>query len=197
MSKFPHPSSNPTPDDQTSSSPRADDWVAVGEIVGVFGVQGALKVRPLTDFPERFQRTETLYFGDKRQPHQLISASAQGRNLVLRLIGIDTPEDGARWRGARVYIPAAEITPLTGGQYYVHDVIGLRVRREDGAPLGIVSDVISNGANDLYVVRDDASGAETLLPAVKQFVKTIDVAGGQIIVTPIPGLFDDNAEEAK
>lgn len=197
MSKLPHPSSEPTPSDSPPNSPREDEWVAVGEIVGVFGVQGALKVRPLTDFPERFQRTETVYVGEKRQPRQVINATTQGRNVVLRLIGIDSPEDGARLRGARIYIPDAEITPLSGGQYYVHDVIGLRVVRDDGAPLGTVADVISNGVNDLYVVRDDLTGAETLLPAVKQFVKAVDVAGGTLIVTPIPGLFDDNAEEAK
>lgn len=197
MSKLPHPLSEPTPDDPTPDSAREDDWVAVGEIVGVFGVQGALKVRPLTDFPERFQRTETVYLGEKRQPRQVISATTQGRNIVLRLVGIDTPEDGTRLRGVRIYIPDAELTPLSGGQYYVHDVIGLRVLRDDGAPLGTVADVISNGANDLYVVRDDQTGTETLLPAVKQFVKAVDVAGGKLIVTPIPGLFDDNAEEAK
>lgn len=197
MSKLPHPLSEPTPDDPTPDSPREDDWVAVGEIVGVFGVQGALKVRPLTDFPERFQRTETVYLGEKRQPRQVINATTQGRNIVMRLVGIDTPEDGTRLRGVRIYIPDAELTPLSGGQYYVHDVIGLQVLRDDGAPLGTVADVISNGANDLYVVRDDQTGTETLLPAVKQFVKAVDVAGGKLIVTPIPGLFDDNAEEAK
>lgn len=197
MSKLPHPLSEPTPDDPTPDSAREDDWVAVGEIVGVFGVQGALKVRPLTDFPDRFQRTETVYLGEKRQPRQVINATTQGRNIVLRLVGIDTPEDGTRLRGVRIYIPDAELTPLSGGQYYVHDVIGLRVLRDDGAPLGTVADVISNGANDLYVVRDDQTGTETLLPAVKQFVKAVDVAGGKLIVTPIPGLFDDNAEEAK
>lgn len=197
MSKLPHPLSEPTPDDPTPDSAREDDWVAVGEIVGVFGVQGALKVRPLTDFPERFQRTETVYLGEKRQPRQVINATTQGRNIVLRLVGIDTPEDGTRLRGVRIYIPDAELTPLSGGQYYVHDVIGLQVLRDDGAPLGTVADVISNGANDLYVVRDDQTGTETLLPAVKQFVKAVDVAGGKLIVTPIPGLFDDNAEEAK
>ena len=197
MNKLPHPSSEPTPNAPSSNVPREDDWVAVGEIVGVFGVQGALKVRPLTDFPERFQRTQTVYVGEKRQPRQVISATTQGRNIVLRLVGTDSPEDGTRLRGARIYIPDAEITPLSSGQYYVHDVIGLRVLRDDGAPLGTVADVISNGASDLYVVRDDQTGTETLLPAVKEFVKAVDVAGGKLIVTPIPGLFDDNAEEAK
>lgn len=171
--------------------------MAIGEVVGVFGVQGALKVRPMTDFPERFQRTKTLYLGEKRHPYHVVNATTQGRAIILRLAEIDTPEAGARLRGAPIYIPAAEITPLTSDRFYVHDVIGLRVLSEDGTPLGTVVDVISNGVNDLYVVRTDANGADALLPAVKQFVKSVDVAGGKLIVTPIPGLFDDNAEEAK
>lgn len=197
MSKLPRPSSSPAPTGPSADSSADDAWVAVGEIVGVFGVQGGLKIRPLTDFPERFQRTETVYLGEKRQPHRVVNATVQGRNVIIRVVGIDTPEDGARWRGARVYIPDTEITLLSSEQFYIHDVIGLRVVREDGASLGVVADVISNGSNDLFVVRDDKTGAETLLPAVKQFVKSVDVAGGQVVVTPIPGLFDDKAEEAK
>lgn len=198
MSKLPHPSSDSSAGDATPPAATSDaDWVAVGEIVGVFGVQGGLKVRPLTDFPDRFQRTETVYLGDEHKPHQVIGSSTHGRQIVLRLAGIDTPEDGARWRGTRIFVPDAEITPLPGNQFYVHDVIGLRVLREDGVSLGTVSDVISNGANDLYVVRESRTGADTLLPAVKEFVKSVDVANGVVIVTPIPGLFDDDSEEAQ
>lgn len=187
--------------DETSASKRpvtdpGDDWVAVGEVVGVFGVQGGLKIRPLTDFPERFHHTDVLYVGEKRQPFEVISATEHGRNLVLRLAGIDNPEAGSRWRGAYLYVPGAEITPLSGDQHYIHEVIGLRVCDEDGTPLGVVTDVISNDANDLYVVRNDTTGAETLLPAVKEFVKVVDVEAGKIVVTPIPGLFDANSETA-
>jgi 16S rRNA processing protein RimM len=116
--------------------------------------------------------------------------------VLLRLAGVETPEAGALLRGERLYVPGDAITPLVGDRFYIHDVIGLRVVRADGAALGVVTDVISGGANDLYVVQDDRTRAETLLPAVKEFVRSIDLASGVIVVTPIPGLFDDDFEEA-
>ena len=171
----------------------AGDWVAIGEVVGVFGVRGELKVQPLTDFPERFARTETVYVGEGRVPHRVRAARPHKRLMLVSLDGIDDPETGAKLRGARLFIPEAQITPLPEDQFYLHDVIGLRVRHVDGRPLGVVSDVLTAAGNDLFVVREPESGREVLLPAVKAFVKRIDLAGGEIVVDPIPGLFDEEA----
>lgn len=171
----------------------AGDWVAIGEVVGVFGVHGELKVQPLTDFPERFSRTETVYVGERRVPRRVRGAHPHKRLMLVSLEGIDDPETGAKLRGARLYIPETQITPLPEDQFYLHDVIGLRVRHVGGRLLGVVSDVVTAAGNDLFVVRTSESGREVLLPAVKAFVKRIDLAGGEIVVDPIPGLFDDEA----
>ncbi|MGH2484957.1 MAG: ribosome maturation factor RimM [Ktedonobacterales bacterium] len=197
MSKPPHRPSE-TPEEPRRESPiqSLDQWVEVGEIVGVFGVQGELKVRPLTDFPERFERAATVYVGEKRTPYETVGGRQQGRQVILRLASVETPEAGALLRGERIYVPSDAITPLTGDRFYIHDVIGLRVVRADGAALGVVTDVMSGGANDLYVVEDERTHVETLLPAVKEFVRSVDLASGVIVVTPIPGLFDDDFEEA-
>ncbi|HKV83424.1 MAG TPA: ribosome maturation factor RimM [Ktedonobacterales bacterium] len=197
MSKPPHrQSETPAESRRDSPGPRPDQWVVVGEIVGVFGVAGELKVRPLTDFPERFERPEAIYVGEKRTPYESVGGRQQGRQVILRLAGVETPEAGALLRGERIYVPGDAITPLAGDRFYIHDVIGLRVERADGAVLGVVTDVVSGGANDLYVVEDSQTHAETLLPAVKEFVRSIDLASGVMVVTPIPGLFDDDFEEA-
>lgn len=197
MSKPPHrQSETPAGARREATVPGSDQWVAVGEIIGVFGVQGELKVRPLTDFPERFERAATLYVGEKRTPYETVSGRQQGRQVILRLAGVESPEAGALLRGERLYVPGDAIIPLAGDRFYIHDVIGLRVVRADGADLGVVTDVVSGGANDLYVVLDERTRVETLLPAVKEFVRSIDLESGVITVTPIPGLFDDDFEEA-
>lgn len=171
----------------------AGDWVAIGEVVGVFGVHGELKVQPLTDFPERFARTETVYVGDRHIPHRVRGAHPHKRLQLVSLEGIDDPETGAKLRGARLWIPLAQITPLADDQFYLHDVIGLRVRHVNGQALGVVADVLTTAGNDLFVVRDAPGGREVLLPAVKEFIKRIDLPGGEIVVDPIPGLFDEGA----
>lgn len=171
----------------------ADDWVAIGEVVGVFGVHGELKVQPLTDFPERFAHTETVYVGDRHVPHRVRGAHLHKRLQLVSLEGIEDPETGAKLRGARLWIPLAQITPLPEDQFYLHDVIGLRVRHINGQALGVISDVLTTAGNDLFVVRDAPGGREVLLPAVKEFIKRIDMPAGEIVVDPIPGLFDDEA----
>jgi 16S rRNA processing protein RimM len=161
-------------------------------------------VQPLTDFPERFEQTATLFLDAPmsagRPPHptplQVTSGRQHGRIVVLHLAGVESATEAEKLRGATLSIPAAELPPLPADQYYLHDLVGLRVQHVDGRPLGVIADVLTGAGNDLFVVRDERSGAETLLPAVKAFVKAVDVPGGVVLVEPIPGLFDDQAEVA-
>ncbi|MGZ3637935.1 MAG: ribosome maturation factor RimM [Ktedonobacterales bacterium] len=180
----------------TSSQPRPidEEWVVVGEFVGPFGIHGEVKLRPITDFPERFERTPTLYVGDKHVPYRVEQAHMHKQLVLLRLAGITDVDAAEQLRGAQVWIPATELTPLQEDQFYLHDVVGLRVQHVNGRPLGVVTDVVSTGASELFVIRDP-QGKEVLLPVVKSFVKQIDLAQGIILVDPIPGLFDENYEE--
>lgn len=195
----PAPDSQPAPASPTNA-PRAEsaeDWAAVGEVTAPFGMHGELKVRPLTDFPARFTQTTTLYTGDEHAPHAVEAARIHGSQVVLRLAGVASVEAADALRGATLWIPAAELLPLPPDSYYLHDLVGLRVRHVDGRALGVVSDVLTGVGNDLLVVRDAQTGVETLLPAVKAFVKRVDLPAGELLVEPIPGLFDDGFEEAR
>jgi 16S rRNA processing protein RimM len=116
---------------------------------------------------------------------------------VIALEGCATATDGERLRGQPLAVPSAELAALPAGQFYQHDIIGLRVERMDGKTLGVVTGIIPSGSSDLYVVRDEAGGQERLLPAVKAFIREVDVAAGVMRIEPIPGLFDEDAEEAR
>ncbi|HEX8997320.1 MAG TPA: ribosome maturation factor RimM [Ktedonobacterales bacterium] len=178
----------------TATTP--DDWAQVGEIVGVFGVHGELKVRPLSDFPERFSVGGALYLGDKHEPHTITSARLRPGSHILALSGIESATDAERLRGQRLYVPASELAPLASDQFYQHDMLGLKVEHINGAALGVIVDILNTGASDIYVVRDETTGAEHMLPAVKEFIKQVDLAAGVVRVEPIPGLFDEGAEQA-
>ena len=179
----------------TPSDERGQGWVAVGEIVGAFGVHGEVKVVPLTDFPERFAQTPTLHLGDAHTPHAVESARQHQRIVVLKLEGVDEMVAAARLRGVTLWIPEAERMPLPTDQFYLSDVVGLPVTHVNGQPLGKVVDFIPSGANDLFVVRTPG-GREVLLPAVREFIHELDIPAGVLRVAPIPGLFDDQAENA-
>lgn len=184
------------PDIADAPSDGATAWIAVGEIVGVFGIRGEVKILPLTDFPDRFAQTPTLYLGNAHTPYPVKSARQHQRVVLLALDGIDTVDAAERLRGMTLWIPETERMPLEDDQFYLHDVVGLRVVHVNGQPLGEVVNFISGGGNDLFVVRATPSGREVLLPAVREFVRELDIPGGVLRVDPIPGLFDDQGENA-
>jgi len=187
----------PKPDRaMVSNSSAGSTWVLVGEIVGAFGIRGQVKLLPLTDFPERFERTKTLYLGDEHDPMTVVSAQQHKNLVLLTLAGVDTVDAAEKLHGITVSIPDAELTPLPPDQFYLHDVVGLRVEHVNGQQLGVVTDIITAGGNDVFVVRNEATGHEALLPVVKAFVKQIDIPAGLVRVEPIPGLFDEDAEVA-
>jgi 16S rRNA processing protein RimM len=186
------------PNGGTSSGlPEDTVWVLVGEIVGAFGIRGQVKVLPLTDFPERFEHTKTIYLGNEHTPMTVTDAQQHKNVIVLSLAEIASVDEAEKLRGRVISIPDSELTPLPPDQFYLHDVVGLRVEHVNGQPLGVITDIITSGGNDVFVVRDQVTGREALLPVVKAFVKDIDIPAGLVRVEPIPGLFDEDAEEAQ
>lgn len=174
-----------------SASP---DWLLIGTVVGVFGVRGELKVRPETDFPARFASTPTVYMGAERAPFDVTGARLTRDHVTLQLRGISDASAAETLRGMPLYVPSSQAVSLPPDQFYLHDVIGLRAERPDGTPLGTISDVYTAPANDIFVVRDGQTGREVLVPAVKDMIKRVDLAGGVVVVDPIPGLFDADFE---
>ncbi|MGC9023149.1 MAG: ribosome maturation factor RimM, partial [Dissulfurimicrobium sp.] len=91
--------------------------------------------------------------------------------------------------GLELFLEKVKLPKLPEGEYYWHEIIGLQVMTFDGGRLGVVSDIIETGANDVYVVK--TSGKDVLIPAIKDVVKEIDLEAGIIKVALISGLLDD------
>lgn len=194
-----HPRSKPAPPAASAGQPASQsvDWLLIGEVIGVFGLQGEVKVRPETDFPERFTHTPVLYLGPDHTPMPVAQVRvAPGGHVVLRLDAITDATSAGKLRGKRLYVPASDAVALPPDSYYLHDLIGLRAQRPDGTPLGTVTDIYTGSGNDVYAIRPVSAGPAVLVPAVKEMVKRIDLAAGIIVIDPVPGLFDDNAEIA-
>jgi 16S rRNA processing protein RimM len=154
--------------------------VAVGWVAAPWGVRGDLKVQPLTDFPERFQRGAALWVQGRRIE---VQRSRWSRGFVyLGLSGIDSRNVAEELRGALLEVPESDLTPLPEGQYYRFQVIGLEVRTPEGRSLGRVAEILSTGSNDVYVVR--GGPRELLIPAIEDVVKEVDVEGGRLVVEP-------------
>jgi 16S rRNA processing protein RimM len=161
-----------------------EGFVTVGRVLGARGVRGELRIEPLTDFPERFQRGAQLWIGGARY---IVRLSRMHRGaLLLQLEGVDTRGEADALRGLLLELPEAAVAELGEGQYYRHHIIGLEVVSTAGEALGRVAEIVETGANDVYAVRNDEG--ELLLPAIDDVIKQIDLERGRMVVELIPGL---------
>jgi len=143
-----------------------------------------------TDFPERLKPKTRLFAGDARRPLTVCSARLHKDGLLLAFEGIGTPEQVGLLRNQLLYITAADRPSLPEGEYYHHQILGLRVVDETGQDLGAVTEILETGANDVYVVTDD-NNHELLLPAISEVVLEIDLPRKTMRVHLLPGLTSD------
>ena len=178
--------------DAGETKPRRADphegWIAVGQVMGAFGATGDLRVQPLGRYPERFRELRRVYIGDSRVEAAIIHRRVLGDRLVLRLETVKSRDAARDLFGQFLYVPEAEAVPLPKGEYFVHQIVGLRVVTTEGEELGKVAEVMQTGSNDVYVVR--SKGREVLLPAIKEVIKNVDLESGTLEVALLPGLLD-------
>ena len=148
-------------------------------MTGAFGIQGAVKVYPLTDFADRFEPgSELLLDGRVRR----VEWWKPGHPTVtVKLEGIDNRTLAELHRGRYLEVPAEEARPLAEGAYYHHQLIGLAVRTESGREAGTLTSVLERPANDVWVVSA-GDGAEHLLPATRDAVARVDLIEACVIV---------------
>ena len=152
--------------------------IRVGQVAGAYGLDGAVKVIPLTDFVDRFDAGATfLIDGTERQ----VEWSRTGQlGLVLKLRGIDNRTMAGLFRGRYLEIPDAAVRPLAEGHFYHHQVVGLTVLTSSGKQLGTIAEVLERPANDVWVSREGV--VEHLIPATRDAVIEVDVAAGRVVV---------------
>jgi len=168
--------------------PPADDpetLIIVGEITRPHGLHGTVRVAPVTDFPDRLLALTRVMVVQGRtvRPVRIERAEAAGRFVLMKLAGVETPAAADALRGATLRIPPDEVQPLPPGQFYIFQIVGLRVRTPEGGVVGQVTDVLRTGSNDVYVVRS-GDGREILFPALTGVVLSIDLEAGEIVMRP-------------
>jgi 16S rRNA processing protein RimM len=152
--------------------------IRVGQVTGAYGLDGAVKVMPLTDFSDRFDAGSSLVLeGAERR----VEWSRTGQlGLVLKLGGIDNRTMAELFRGRYLEIPEDAVRPLADGRFYHHEVVGLTVLTEGGKELGQIAEVLERPANDVWVSRDGT--IEHLIPATRDAVVKVDVEAGRVVV---------------
>ena len=162
-----------------------DTRLLIGKIVGVFGVEGWVKIESFAEPRVRIFKYQPWYVtvgqGGERE---FVGAEghAQGKGMVARLPGVGDRDAAAALLGAEIHILRSALPKPKRGEYYWTDLEGLGVRNVEGVDLGRVSHLFSTGANDVVVVTD-GQGRERLIPFITgQFVREVDIDGRAIVV---------------
>ena len=152
--------------------------IRVGQIGGAYGLDGAVKVIPLTDFADRFDPGATfLIDGTQRE----VEWSRPGHpGLVVKLRGVDNRTLADLYRGRYIEVAEEDARPLAEGRFYHHQVVGLAVLTTSGQRLGTIAEILERPANDVWVSREGV--VEHLIPATRDAVVEVDVAGGRVVV---------------
>lgn len=160
--------------------------LVIGRVAAPRGLRGELKVMIETEDPDRFFELDRVYLGDDLQPFDVQSVRLFKGQALLKLEGIDDRDKAADFVGAFVQIDKTDALPLDEGEYYYYQIQGLAVYTSEGEHLGAVREVLSTGANDVYVVRGPSG--ETLIPALEGVVLEIDLESGKMVVCLPEGL---------
>lgn len=169
-----------------------EKYLVVGKITGTQGLRGEVRVYPYTESPERFDELEHVFTDRGLTQKLVIEASRQKKNMVvLKFEGIDRVEEAEKLKDLELLIDREhQGRELDEDEHYIVDLIGKKVIDAVHGPLGILEDVLTQTAQDLYVVRLEATGKQLLIPGVKPFIESVDLAAGVIHVRLIEGMLE-------
>ena len=152
--------------------------IRVGQVAGAYGLEGAVKVIPLTDFDDRFDVGAELVLDGAE--HRVEWSRTGQLGLVLKLRGIDNRTMAELFRGRYLEVPEESVRPLADGRFYHHQVVGLTVLTETGRELGKIAEVLARPANDVWISREGT--IEHLIPATRDAIVKVDLEGGRVVV---------------
>lgn len=157
------------------------EFLSIGQIINTHGVNGELKVYPLTDDIKRFRKLNRIFIDGAEK--NIVWCKLQADKVILKVEGIDSMDQAVKYKNKYIEVKREDAVKLPEGSYFVTDIIGCSVEDEEGNKLGKIYDVIKTGSNDVYWVKDNEK--EVLIPALKTIVVKIDIENQILIVKPL------------
>ncbi|GER65601.1 ribosome maturation factor RimM [Weizmannia acidilactici] len=167
-------------------------WFNVGKIVNTHGIRGEVRVISMTDFrEERYKPGNTLYLflpGEKEPLKLQIELSRPHKQFdLLKFEGYDSIQEVEKWKDGILKVSEEQLGELGENEYYFHEIIGCEVWTVAGDKVGVVKEILTPGANDVWVVQAEHQ-KEYLIPFIEDVVKEVDPAEKRIVIEPMEGL---------
>lgn len=165
------------------------DYIEIGKIINTHGVRGHVKVMPFTDYPERFRKMKHIFLQKRNgelKEYGIEEVKYVKNTILLKLQGVNDMDQAQLLKDTVLVVERKDAVKLPKDTYYIFDLLGCSVY-EDQECLGVVTDVLQTGSNDVYVVKDE-NEKELLIPALGWVVLSVDIAQKKIQVQLPKGL---------
>ncbi len=168
-----------------------EELLRIGIISSTHGIHGEVKVFPTTEDIKRFKKLKQVLLdtGEKQMELEIEGVKFFKQFVILKFKGIDNINEIEPYRGKDLLVTRKQAIPLEEGEYFISDLIGLRVVSDQGEVLGTLTDVLQTGANDVYVVKREEK-KDLLIPAILQCILKTDLINGVMTVHLLEGLLD-------
>lgn len=174
------------------------EYLLLGEVLRPHGVRGELRIRVMTDYPERIAKLKTVFLAESPKAEKVTPYQVHGMRMnkgfgLLQLREITNRDQAERLRGLFVLVDIANAVPLEEGEFYLYQLIGLKVVTSLGETLGTLTEVLETGANDVYIV-DSPQHGEILIPVIPETIVATNIDEGVLIVNLPEGLIPDSQQ---
>ncbi|WLD95129.1 ribosome maturation factor RimM [Alkalihalobacillus sp. AL-G] len=171
------------------------EWLNVGKIVNTHGIKGEVRVITRSDFSEeRYEVGSTLYlFHPERDGSKPLKVRSHRKHKQFDLVAFeDHPfiNDVEGYKGGMLKVSKETLSDLPEGEYYYYEIIGCDVYTMDENKIGEVRDILSPGANDVWVVYNEERRKEYLIPYIDPIIKKVDPANKKVWIEPMEGLLE-------
>ena len=169
-----------------------DDFLRVGVITSTHGIKGEVKVFPTTDDPTRFDVLKNAYivYKNERINVSIKSVKYFKQYVIVKFKEFDDINQVEKYKSCDLIIERKDAVELKENEYFICDLIGLNVVTDKEEEFGVISDVLTSSANDIYVVKHNDK--EVLLPVIDQCVLDVDLNNNKVLVHIMDGLLDIN-----
>ncbi len=159
-----------------------DQFLQAAKILKPHGIHGEVKISVLMDKPSDITAFKTLFIknADGFLPVHILKSRVQGEFVYLQLEGVPDRNAAEKLRNAFLYFDRNKAKPLPEGRFYIADIIGCSIVAQDGENIGIVTNVIQPGANDVFIVK--TKNSQMLIPVISKLIINWLIEDKRIIV---------------
>lgn len=166
------------------------DYIIVGKVINSHGIQGAVKVYPLTNDIKRFSLLERAYLSKKKIEVNIEFVKYHKDLVIIKFKEFNNINEILSFKNNYIYINTEDKIVLPKDSFFIHDLINCKVYDVSGSFIGILEDVIQEASNDVYIIKDHNTNNNYLIPAIKHFIKKVDIQDKKIIIDPIEGMIE-------